>query len=862
MTKWHFDFKQSRFSVQLFVLIWIPLTLILAAIIWAFYNVQATSAQSFVKVAEHQALRLSLQSGTMGLASVHSDLLYLSDLASFQELPAMDGHSGRDTLAAEFLAFVSRKGIYDQLRLLDENGREVIRINWNDGHPDIVPYANLQDKSDRYYVRASLPLARGEVYVSPLDLNVEHGVIEQPAKPMIRFGTPVFDRQGRKRGVIILNYLGRRLIDRIRKISSAERKDGQVWLLNSAGYWLLGSRPEDEWGFMYPERVNKRLDIRDAAAWRLIKTGAQEGQFTTDQGLYTYAKIEPLKPGQPNGGSRVLTAEPWLMVAHVPAALLAAKNAGLSSRLWMVFGVLELMLTSAAFAIAYYGTRRRWAEESVRASEARFRGLLESAPDAILSVDSNGLIVLANAQAEKYFGYTRDELLHQPIEILVPEKLRAAHPGHRAEYYANPHLRPMGEGMELYGRRKDGSEFPVEISLSPMHTPQGTIVTAIIRDLTSRKLAEHLRLEAQERYRDLVNNLPVGIYRNSAGPQGHFLEVNPAIVAMFEAESTEMFLQYSVSDLYRNPAQRQAFSDKIIRQGFVSGEEIELVTLKGRVFWAAITAVMKTDAAGNIYFDGVIEDITERKEIQRQLQLLNDSLRNRSAELEIANHELEAFSYSVSHDLRAPLRAIDGFSRILYNDYVEQLGNKGLDYLERIRRAAQHMGMLIDDLLKLSRVTRAELTREVVDLSELAREIMTELRKQEPGRVVHFKTAPELKAHSDKRLMGVVLDNLLNNAWKFTGGRAEAYIEFGVIGQQEPPVYFVRDNGAGFDMVYADKLFGVFQRLHDAREFPGTGIGLATVQRIIHKHGGRIWAESAVDQGATFYFTLASETSS
>ena len=255
----------------------------------------------------------------------------------------------------------------------------------------------------------------------------------------------------------------------------------------------------------------------------------------------------------------------------------------------------------------------------------------------------------------------------------------------------------------------------------------------------------------------------------------------------------------------------------------------------------------------------MIKNISERKEIQRQLQLLNDSLRNRSVELEAANHELEAFSYSVSHDLRAPLRAIDGFGRILHHDYAEQLGVKGQDYLERIRRAAQHMGMLIDDLLKLSRVTRAELLREEVDLSELAQEVMAELRKQDPERVVQFTLRPGLTAHGDRRLMRVVLDNLLSNAWKFTGQRAVANIEFGVMMLHEQPTWFVRDNGAGFDMAYADKLFGVFQRLHDAREFSGTGVGLATAQRIIHKHGGQIWAESEVDAGTTFYFTLASE---
>ncbi|MDR3392666.1 MAG: PAS domain S-box protein [Sulfuriferula sp.] len=859
MAKWHFYFKQGRFPLRLFLLFWIPLTLVLVAIILAFYNVQANSALTLVKAAERQAVRLSFQASTMGLSTVRSDLLYLADLTELQKFSAMDADAEREALAGEFLALVSRKGIYDQLRLLDENGREIIRVNNNNGHPVIVKRTALQNKSQQYYVRDAFALARGEVYVSPLDLHVEQGVIEQPIKPMIRFATPVFDREGHKRGVIVLNYLGQQLLNRIRKVSSYERLEGSIWLLNASGYWLLGPYSADEWGFMYPHRLDKRLDVRDADAWRQIREGKHTGQFMTGQGMYTYAKVSDLTLGRQRNEPRVVTTDQWVLVAYEPAAYLAAKNGGLTDRLWVVFGVLEFMLTVVAWAIVYYSVKRRVAEESVRASEARFRGLLESAPDAIIIVDRDGRILLANAQTEKYFGYMRDELLQQPVEILVPDHLRAAHPQHRADFHANPHLRPMGEGLDLYGRRKDGSEFPVEISLSPTQTPQGTIVTAIIRDITSRKLAEHLRQEAQERYRDLVNNLPVGIYRNTAGEPGRFVEVNPAMASMFEAASVEAFLQYSFSALYRDPMQYHALNDKILRQGFVTTEEVELVTSSGRNFWAAVTAVMKTDADGEVYFDGVIEDISGRKESQRQLQLLNDSLSKRSVELEAANQELEAFSYSVSHDLRAPLRAIDGFSRILHSDYAPQLGGIGQDYLERIRRAAQHMGMLIDDLLKLSRVTRSELVQEEVDLSELANEIMVELGKQEPERVVHFILQPGLKVRCDRRLMRVVLDNLFSNAWKFTGKLDVAEIEFGSIMQDGESVYFVRDNGAGFDMAYADKLFGVFQRLHDAGDFPGTGVGLATVQRIIHKHGGRVWADARVDGGAMFYFTLSTE---
>ena len=254
------------------------------------------------------------------------------------------------------------------------------------------------------------------------------------------------------------------------------------------------------------------------------------------------------------------------------------------------------------------------------------------------------------------------------------------------------------------------------------------------------------------------------------------------------------------------------------------------------------------------------KEVAERKRAEDQVRSLNANLeqriRERTAELEVVNKELEAFNASVSHDLHTPLRSIDGFSEALIEEYGDRLDDQGRDYLQQIRAAARRMAQLIDDLLGLSRVTRSDMERESVDLSRLAHIIAAELRRPEPDRQVTFLIAAGLSAQGDGRLLCVALNNLLGNAWKFCSRQSHARIEVGVAECHGQPAFFVRDNGAGFDMAYADKLFGPFQRLHSSADFAGIGIGLATVQRVIHRHGGRIWAEAAVGQGATFYFTL------
>ncbi|MEW5957485.1 MAG: PAS domain S-box protein, partial [Chloroflexota bacterium] len=498
----------------------------------------------------------------------------------------------------------------------------------------------------------------------------------------------------------------------------------------------------------------------------------------------------------------------------------------------------------------------------------QFRLVVEASPSAIILVDTAGKINLVNARAEALFGYTREELLGQSIELLVPPPARDQHRRDRDIFLTTPQARLMGVGRDLFGQRKDGSSVPLEIGLVPITTSEGVFVLATAIDITTRKqventLREKAELEAQ--LSQVAATAPGGLCSFRRRPDG--TTCLPYVSATWEEihglKGEAVRQDASVLSQVIHPDDLGHVNQTIAESAHTMTpwrDEYRLRHPQKGEIWVEGHSTPLLEPDGSILWHGFITDITERKRAEEEIRQLNAELeqrvRERTAQLEAANKELEAFAYSVSHDLRAPLRGIDGFSQALLEDYAANLDDEGQRYLQRVRAASQRMADLIDDLLALSRITRSEMRRETVDLSELAQAVVEELRQAEPERRVKVVIAAALVVQADERLLRAVLENLLGNAWKFTARQSQAHIEFGAMKQQSQTVYFVRDNGAGFDMAYADKLFGAFQRLHTPAEFSGSGIGLATVQRIIHRHGGRIWAEGAVEQGATFYFTL------
>ena len=380
-------------------------------------------------------------------------------------------------------------------------------------------------------------------------------------------------------------------------------------------------------------------------------------------------------------------------------------------------------------------------------------------------------------------------------------------------------------------------------------------------EIEERKEAQRLLEEAQSLQSIIIDTMPT--YFHVKDLEGRFIRLNTwSIGAFYQNVPLEDILGKTDFDFFKKEVAEQFRRDelRIIQTGrpIVNKEEAN-VDIYGKKRWLLTTKAPLRNGHGEIIGTvGASQEITAQKEAEAALREAHKNLekrvQERTIQLEAANRELEAFAYSVSHDLRAPLRAINGFSQALVEDYGDELDATAHDYVDRLRRASQRMGQLIDDMLTLSRVTRRELTVEQVNLSALARDIARDLQELEPQRSVQFSIANNLYAQGDERLLKVMLENLLNNAWKFTSHRDIAKIEFGYDRAAEH--YFIKDNGVGFDMAYQDKLFQAFQRLHTPDRFEGTGIGLATVNRVILRHGGRIWAEGVVDQGAVFYFSF------
>ncbi|ODS30719.1 MAG: two-component sensor kinase [Candidatus Scalindua rubra] len=642
-----------------------------------------------------------------------------------------------------FKTFSECRGVYDQIRYIDESGHEVVRVNLERGYAHIAPHEELQDKSHRYYFKEAVKLNEGDIYVSQLDLNREHGEIEVPHKPMLRYAIPVFDREDKNRGIFVLNVLADFLLRGI--LTHKHLKGVDSFLLDKEGFYLLHPEISKQWGG--PSDLNTGENLKNDFPQGIVSVilSGQSGDRFANKQFLNFIPIH----FDPSDNERY-----WIFIETLPKSIVYSPI----HTFYIMFGVLVFMLIAGVVtsALVFSNKLTRPIHKLVASANKIAKGNL----------------------TEKVTVESKDEI----------------------GYLANSFDTMRVELGKLLKDIKDARR-----DWETTFDSVGDIIAIYDKDCTlirsNKALLNRLSVKSEE---------------------------------IIGKKCYEVFHHDKYEELSKCPVIETAKSMKTVTR------EEETPCMNG-IFRISVFPCFNDSGE----FLGVVQvmmDITERKREEGKLSMVNK--------------ELEAFCYSVSHDLRAPLLNIDGFSKALVEKFADRLDSQGKDYLKRIGAASRRMSRLIDDLRNLSRITHSAMHGETVNMSAMVQRIAAELHEGQPERQVEFVIAEGITANGDASLLSVVLENLLGNAWKFTRRHPRARIEFGVAKDEGSRVYFVSDNGIGFDMAYAGKLFKAFQRLHDKTEFNGTGIGLATVQRIIHRHGGRIWAEGALEHGATFYFTL------
>ncbi len=833
-----------------------------AGICTAFYLREAGQIEQTLRDRESLRAEFFARLIVWDLQPVAANLRVLADGEGLHDFLATGrpGDLERAAHRAEF--FSHEQAAYDKIRYIDERGQEIIRVNRNGV---IVPADQLQNKADTYFFRRGMTLEPGQIFISPFDLNKEDGRIEQPFKPTLRFTVPVFDAAGRRRGIYVINYLGANLLALLREF--APQYQHRLRLLNAQGYWLKGARPEEEWGFMFPEREGLTLARTDPALWsQLVRETA--GQMRHAGGLFTWHRVVP-REIPTSGVNGVVAADDFLIIAsEVTGEEWAATLHHLRQSFFV--GSLMVVLLFAASSGFFFSRQR------ARQDLDRFFVLTR---DMLCIAGFDGFFKRLNPAWQETLGYTADELLALPF-------LEFVHPDDRERTKAEAAGLARGQETASFENRyrcKDGSYRWFLWSARALVRERQIFAAA--RDITARKRFEQVHLQ----FRALFESLP-GLYLVLT-PDLKIVAVSDAYLKATMTRREEI-LGRGLFDVFPdNPddagatgvSNLRASLDRVLRTAGPDTMAVQKYDVRRpdgafeERFWSPINSPVLGVDRHIEYIIHRVEDVTEfvrqkgqpaaESSLLSRVELMEAEIFRSSQAVQLANHqlsaanqELEAFSYSVSHDLRAPLRHINGFISLLDQHAAASLDDKGRRYLNIISDAARQMGRLIDDLLAFSRAGRTAMNLAEVDNDALVAAVIREGGFGVDGRAIDWRIAPLPRVQADPALLRQVWVNLIGNAVKYSGKSPAPRIEIGCLtnvaaGEHE---FFVRDNGAGFDMKYIDKLFGVFQRLHDAGEFEGTGIGLANVRRIITRHGGRTWAEGRVGEGAVVYFSLRS----
>ena len=526
--------QRERALWKRFLFVSAPFWISLVAFTGSWWYQKQQEARDRIETQERYAISLAGQGIYGNLDDVSTDLLFVAGEQDFIDFIETGTDKSRKRVEQEWTTFSEIRRRYDQIRFLDEKGLEVIRVNLEKGRSRVLPREQLQPKHLHTYFKETMKLGRGEIYVSRFDLNVEGGLVERPLKPVFRVATLVFDRAGRKRGIVILNYLGAILIDDIKKMPLGAV--GKIMMLDSEGYWLLGPRREDEWGFMFDDKKNRSFAHASPDAWRRM-SDTQSGQFYDEQGLFTFTTIFSLVgqgrksaglhgPGFPTHtveASVVKCAPSWKLVSWVPQAVIQEQR---NKLLWPYIFLLSAVLAAtvgSGWAWTVSEKRRMATELRLHDSNVRISTVLATVADGIVAIDHHGIVQTFNQAAARIFGYSPEEVIGSNVKMLMPEPYHSHHDGYIRAYLETGRAHIIGHGREALGLRKSGRTFPIELAINEAATDGLRSFVGVIRDISERKAAETALKESEERYRVPLRAKPGPSHHSRPGHTAFFL---------------------------------------------------------------------------------------------------------------------------------------------------------------------------------------------------------------------------------------------------------------------------------------------------------------------------------------------------
>jgi len=795
----------------------------------------------------------------------------------------------KDRLASIFSEMLEAKSAYFQIRYIGvaHNGRELVRVDKQQGVIHRAEEADLQEKGNEVYVQDTVRQLVGKTYYSQITLNREHGEVMTPYIPTLRVSVPVINPSGDVFGLIVVNVDMRHLFT---SLHTNLKPNQFLYVTNSTGEYVFHPDPDEVFGFEFNQTNRVQDMVPEATSW--IEGSAQhEPPFLYNnvqkEYLFEMAKaflnptdsrqfiIVAIQDSYRQVFANAMLVQKKAILLNVAFLVLACIGAFFLSR-FIVSPLRNLNQAAAAIGrgekltmlpvhsqdevgqlfMAFNAMATKVEERTLALAqkEAQMRTIVDAAPSGMVMIDTQGLIQLVNQMVTQQFGYSRESFIGQPAEMLLPERFRAKPISDRKSYFAFPEARSMEQGQDLYGLRQDQTEFPIEITLNPLTTDQGHFVLASIIDITARRHSEQA-IQQLHRQNDLIlTSAGEGIY--GLDLEGKATFINPAAARMLGYEPVELLGQSMHATIHHTKSDGSPYP----QQDCPSHTSIwnnQMSRLTNEVFWCKngtsfpveYTSTPIHDESGNVTGAVVtFNDITMEKCTEVVLERYIDDLRR-------SNAELEQFAYVASHDLQEPIRKIRNFAELLELRAKGSLPQDAEKLLPPIVDGAIRMQALVQDLLAYSRVSRVGLSLKSVNLQTIAENVKATLEtglSEAQARLI-IGSLPTIQGNAIQ--LEQLLQNLIGNGLKYRGAHPPV-IEVSAIEKSEHWEIAVRDNGIGIDLQYAERIFIIFQRLHTKKKYAGTGIGLAICKKIVELHGGRIWVESRLNKGSTFFFSL------